>query len=247
VNTSPRRALLDVPHSGVSRVKPSPRRDPLHPPASKRSDAELEVLFLSEIVAAHADVRTSIDAAFSGMSPRGPDLVALRGELRRRLDRLLEALLSFSEEGDAVDALIPFTFFVDEQVEHSLAVATEPGGESWSQIQRDLFPEHRGEGGDVFYELADELCAEAKPRITVIAAYLFCLKVGFRGRLADEGEEAVERRIRSLAERLPSGARRVDVRASTWRTPRRPATYFVVVIAAIVAWHFLVSLWAYLR
>lgn len=247
MTTSPRRLPPTVSRPEVSRVRPTARREPAQPPSRARSPSELEVLFLSEIVAAHADVRTTIDAAFSSLAPRGPELVTLRSDLRRRLDRLLESLLTFSEERDAIDALVPFVFFVDEQVEHSLAIATEPGGESWSQLQRDLFPERRAEGGDVFYERAEELLAEPTPRATVIAAYLFCLKIGFRGRLADEPEDAVERWILALSERLPSGARRGDVRAPAWRTPRRATTYLVVAVAAMVAWHFLVSVWAYLR
>ncbi len=247
MNATPRRSPADELHSGVSRVKPRERHLTPRPPLRERSPAELEVRFLSEMVAAHADVRSAIDAAFSGMSPRGPDLVTLRGELRRRLDRLLEALLAISEERDAVDALVPFVFFVDEQVEHALAVATEPGGDSWQQLQRDLFPERRAEGGDVFYELASEHLSEATPRITVIAAYLFCLKANFRGRLADEPDEAVDRWVHLLAERLPSGVRRDEVRVWSWGTQRRVRTHLAFAVVAIVVGHFLVSLWAYLQ
>jgi hypothetical protein len=247
VSATPRRSPADELHSGVSRVKPRERRSPHQAPLRERSPEELEVRFLSELVSAHAGVRGAIDAAFSGMSPRGPDLVSLRGELRRRLDRLLEALLAISAERDAVDALVPFVFFVDEQVERALAVAAEPGGDSWPQLQRDLFPERRAEGGDVFYELASEHLSETTPRITVIAAYLFCLKANFRGRLADEPEEAVDRWVRSLAERLPSGVRRDEVRVSSWRAERRTRTHLTLAVAAVVIGHFLVSLWAYLQ
>jgi type VI protein secretion system component VasF len=246
VSGSPRRSPVDELRSGVSRVKPRERQAP-QPTLRERSPAELEVRFLSEMVAAHADALSIIDAAFSGMSPRGPDLVTLRSELWRRLDRFLEALLVISEERDAMDALVPFVFFVDEQVERALAASTEPGGDSWSQLQRDLFPERRAEGGDVFYELASEHLSEPTPRIIVIAAYLFCLKANFRGRLADEPEEAVHRWLQLLAERLPSGARRDDVRLSTWRSTRRTNTHLVFAAAAIVVGHFLVSLWAYLQ
>ncbi len=75
MSTSPRRSQPPVSRPEVSRVRPSPpsrsrssvtRRDPAQPPLAGRvSASELEVLFLSEIVAAHADVRTTIDAAFS--------------------------------------------------------------------------------------------------------------------------------------------------------------------------------------
>jgi type VI protein secretion system component VasF len=247
VNTASWRAPADLSRSGVSRATPRGRRDDGQAPGAPRSSAQLEVLFVSEIVAAHAEVSSIMEAAFSGMSPRGPDLVSLRGDLRRCLDRLVEALLGFSVERDAIDALVPFVFFVDEQVEHCLAVSTEPGGDSWFQLQRDLFGERRAEGGDVFYERAEELLAETTPRTTVIAAYLFCLKANFRGRLADAPEEVVERWARALAEKLPSGTRRGGVPVSSWRAPRRTMTYFVLAVAAIVGFHFLVSAWAYLR
>jgi type VI protein secretion system component VasF len=146
-----------------------------------------------------------------------------------------------------MDALVPLVFFVDEQVELALAMTTAPGSHSWPQLQRDLFPERRAEGGDVFYERAAELLAEKTPRTTVIAAYLFCLKANFRGRLADEPQEAVERWIQALAEQLPSSARRSGVRFASWRAPRPAVTYLTLTVAAILVWHFLVSLWAYLR
>lgn len=237
----------DPRYSGVSRVSPRTRRESRLSPTARPSGVELEVGFLSELVRAHADVHASIDAAFLGISPRNPDLVTLRGELRRRLDQLLDAFLTVSEERDAVDALVPFVFLVDEEVEHALSIGTEPGGNSWPQLQRDLFPERRAEGGDVFYERAGELLREQTPRTTVIAAYVFCLKANFRGRLADEPEQAVNHWLEALAERLPSDAPRRVFRAPSWRAPRRTATYLVVAVAATAIWHLVVSLWAYLQ
>lgn len=246
MSTASWRVPTELGRSGVSRAAPRGRRE-AGQPAVSRSTAQLEVLFLSEIVAAHAEVCSTIEAAVSAVTPRGPDLSALRGELRRRIDQLLDALLAFSEERDAIDALVPFVFFVDEQVERALAVATDPGGDSWPQLQRDLFSDGHAEGGDVFYERAAELLEEKAPRATVVAAYLFCLKANFRGRLADEPEEAVERWVRALSDKLPSGARRGAVPASVWRTPRHTVTYLVVAAVMIGVFHFLVSTWAYLR
>jgi type VI protein secretion system component VasF len=246
VSTASWRVPTELGRSGVSRTTPRGRRDGLQA-AGPRSSAQLEVLFLSEIVAAHAEIRAIIEAAVSATAPRGPDLVSLRGELRRRVDQLLDALLAFSEERDAIDALVPFVFFVDEQVERALAVATDPGGDTWPQLQRDLFSERHAEGGDVFYERAAELLEEKAPRATVVAAYLFCLKADFRGRLADEPEEATERWVRALAEKLPSGARRAAIAPSAWRAPRRTVTYLVVAVAAIGVFHLLVSTWASLQ
>lgn len=247
MNTALWRSRDDTRHSGVARVG---RRTPVDSSgrfAVKPPGVAVEARFLSEIVAAHADVRASIDSAFPTVLVRPPDLVSLRGELRRRLDQLLDVLLTMSDERDAMDALVPFVFFVDEQVEQALALATAPGTSSWPQLQRDLFPEGRAEGGDVFYERASELLAEPTPRTSVIAVYLFCLKASFRGRLADEPAEVVDGWVRALAERLPLGVRRGDVRVSSWRPPRRTATYFLSALGAIVVWHLLVSVWAYLR
>jgi type VI protein secretion system component VasF len=234
----------DTRSSGVSRVGRRARADSSSVSATARKVAP-EARFLAELVAAQNDVRLSIEAAFSGMA-RGPDLAALRGELRGRLDQLLDALSTSSDEQDALDALVPFVFFVDEQVEHVLAARIAPGGSSWSQLQRDLFPERRAEGGDVFYERASKLLDEAPPRPPVVAAYLFCLKAGFRGRLAEEPDEVTDGWIRDLAARLPSTARRRGGRAPAWRAPRRTATYFLAAAVAIVAWHIVVATWAYL-
>jgi hypothetical protein len=247
MNTARWRSRDDTRHSGVARVSRRTGPDSSSSYAAPVPGVASEARFLSEIVAAHADVRAGIDAAFPAVLPRGPDLVTLRGELRRRLDQLLDALLAMSGERDAMDALVPFVFFVDEQVEHTLALTTAPGASSWPQLQRDLFPEGRAEGGDVFYERASELLAEPTPRATVIAVYLFCLKAGFRGRLADEPEDVVDGWMRALAERLPSGAQPGEGRAAGWRPPRRSATYVVVALGAIAIWHLLVSAWAYLR
>jgi hypothetical protein len=235
-------------HSGVTRVSPRRVRESAErAPTPRPSGPELEVRFLSELARAHGDVRAAIDAALSTSSPRGPDLVMLRGELRQRTDQLLDALLTLSEERDAMDALVPFVFFVDEQVEYALAVSTDPGNDSWQQLQRDLFPERRAEGGDVFFERASALLSEQTPRPTVLAAYLFCLKANFRGRLADEPVGAEDLWIRALAERLPSAAPRRAHRAPTWRAPRRTSTHLVTVVGGVLVWHFVVSLWAYLR
>lgn len=247
MSTASWRSPADTLYSGVTRVQQRARRDSGRVPATPPSGAELEVRFLSELVAAHADVRSSIDVALSSRSTRGPDLVALRGDLRRRLDQLLDELLGFCEERDAIDALVPFVFFVDEQVEHALAVATDPGTSTWLQLQCDLFPERRAEGGDVFFERAGQLLSEKPARTTVVAAYLFCLKASFRGRLADEPDEAAEQWVRALAEQLPSRVQRSVTRVGAWHTPRRTGTYVVAAVAATIVWHLLVSVWAYLR
>ena len=233
--------------SGANRRStPLPRSGVGVRPSTPPSGADLEVRFLSEVVAAHADARSSIEDAFAP-GTRKLDLVGLRTELLRRLDQLHDALRAFSNERDAVDALVPFVFFVDEQVEHALAAATEPGTYRWPQLQRDLFLEGRAEGGDVFFELAEQVLAEPAPRPTVIAVYLFCLKGGFRGRLADGPEGAVERWIDDLAAKLPSGGHRVASSQVAWHAPRPAATYVVVALAAMVAWHLVVAGWASLR
>ncbi len=244
------------PSSSRSRISGASRRSTPLPrsglglrPSTPPSAADLEVRFLSEVVAAHAEIRTRIEAAFFATGSRKPDLVGLRSELLRRLDLLHDALRAFSNERDAVDALVPFVFFVDEQVEHALASATEPGAYRWPQLQRDLFLEGRAEGGDVFFELGEQLLAEPAPRTTVIAVYLFCLKAEFRGRLADGPEGAVERWIDDLAAKLPlpSGGHRVAPSQPAWHAPRPAATYVVVALVAIVAWHLVVAGWASLR
>lgn len=241
------RSAVDTRHSGVSRVSRRTRIDSSPAPAAIPPGSGQEVRFLSELVAAHTEVRSTIANALSGLAAGGPDLIALRGELRRRLDQLLDAFLTLANEQDAMDALVPFVFFVDEQVEQALAQGTAPGGPSWPQLQRDLFAERSAEGGDVFYERASDLLAEATPRPLVIAAYLFCLKASFRGRLADEPDDVIDGWIAALAQRLPSTVSRGAVRTLAWHAPRRAGTYLVAAVLAVSFWHLVVSVWAYLQ
>lgn len=233
-------------HSGVSRVSSSVRRErtalaKVTPPA-----LNVEVRLLSELARAHEDVRASIQVALFATAARVPDLVTLRGELRRRLDQLFETLVACSDEKQAIDALVPFVFLVDEQVECALLDASVPGDCSWPQLQRDLFSQARAEGGDVFFERAQELLAEQPPRPFVVAAYLFCLKANFQGRLADEPDGTVEEWVDQLSALLPRRVSDRAVRASSWRSPRRAVMYVAFGVGAFVAWHLIVFTWAYL-
>ena len=226
----------------------SPRSRDLKSAASPgRSAQSLEIRLLTELVRAHTDAHSAIDSALYAFGQRAPDLGALRGELRRRLDQLLESLLEFCAERDAVDALVPVVFFVDEQVERALVNEVDAGRYNWLPLQRDLFSEGRADGGDVFFERAEALLGEPSARPVVIAAYLFCLKANFRGRLCDEPEDATDLWMERLAARLPARQTEAGLRPSAWRAPRPASTYFTAAAAVVLLWHGVVLVWAYLR
>lgn len=240
--------LSPVPaHSGTLRVRsrpPSEASASVAEPA-QRPVLDLEVRFLAELASAYSDIHSQIGQTLLAPSAAVPDLTQLRVTLRRRLDAFLETLLSCADEADAIDVLVPFVFFVDEQVERALSASAAPG--NWPQLQRDLFAEGRAEGGDVFYERAEALLAAQPARPLVIATYLFCLKANFKGRLADAPAEAVEHWIRALSAALPLQIRHGEAQRASFRAPRSKATYAWLTVSAIFAWQLVLFTWAYFR
>ncbi|HKO53773.1 MAG TPA: DotU family type IV/VI secretion system protein [Polyangiaceae bacterium] len=233
--------------AGPAWANARPRRELRLATSPVRVAQSLEIRLLSELVRAHTDTYTVIDSALSVAGQRAPDLGALRGDLRRRLDQLLESLLEFCVERDAVDALVPLVFFVDEQVERALLNERDTGRYSWLPLQRDLFSEDRADGGDVFFERAEALLGEPSARPVVIVAYLFCLKANFRGRLCDEPEDSADRWMDRLAACLPTRQTERARRPSVWRAPRPAATYLSAAAALVLFWHGLIWVWAYWR
>ncbi|WP_434047635.1 MULTISPECIES: DotU family type IV/VI secretion system protein [Sorangium] len=186
----------------------------------------------AEIVAAHQDAERIIAAAFEDRAAR-PDLDALRARLRRRLDELLAALSPPASEEDAVSALVPLVLLLDERVEGRLTRLDPDEPPAWPALQRDLFP--AGDGGDVFYEQAGALLRLAAPPPLVVGAYLFCLKVGFEGRLVDAPAQ-IPRWKERLAARLPPGAPLVAEPAKPASRKARPRWHHVAAaVGALLA------------
>ena len=233
--------------SGVHRASPRARSDASLSLPVQRSRGNLDARFLAELARAYSDMRAHIAQALPATSSRAHDLASLRAALRGRLDQFLEALSSCCDEQDAVDALVPLVFFVDEQVERALAGSADPGDYCWPQLQRDLFAEGRAEGGDLFYERAEAHLAEQTKRPVVLASYLFCLKANFRGRLADSPEQAVESWLEALAAALPSPAARSELSVTSWRTPRPLTAYVWLTLLVVLVWHLILFVWAYFR
>jgi hypothetical protein len=199
----------------------------------------------AELVTAHDDAVHAIDRTLAA-NERFPDLVSLRAQLRQRLDKL-HAVLSPPHPAEVtIEVLVPFVFFLDEYVQKRLATRSwsePPGGVPWSLLQRDLFPEGDGDGGDVFFERAAELLAGDNPHPLVLQAYLVCLSAGFAGRHFDEPEvlEGIRRR---LADRLPKpiGSSR-PVPTYLPIPPLRPAwNYWLLTASLLVLAQFLLSI-----
>lgn len=131
-------------------------------------------------------VTISDDAAAdrNAMQRRRAGLVQQLGELRT-------SLLEQHTEREAYQLLFPIVVFLDEAV-----LVGYPGLDSpaWPLLQREFFD--TDSGGELFYEALDDILDQSLPPL-VYETFLFCLKLGFRGRFS--GNEA---RIAGYKKRL---------------------------------------------
>jgi type VI protein secretion system component VasF len=151
------------------------------------------------MVRAHRDVEAILARAL-GDASGAPDLAALRTTLRRRIEGLRVALGASLPADQAMEALVPLVFLIDERVLERLADGRLGRGLGWILLQRDLFPGE--DGGDVFFERADDLLRGEEAPGFLVEVYLFCLHAGFQGRHADD-PEALARYKAQLAARVP--------------------------------------------
>jgi type IV/VI secretion system ImpK/VasF family protein len=116
--------------------------------------------------------------------PVDVDLDEFRTEIRQVLTECRELLSNEFSERTVYRLLFGFTVFFDEAV-----LAGGRGNTTgWRSLQRELYD--TDEGGTLFYEALDEVLAEENISL-VYEAFYFCLKLGFRGKLAGQ-EKRVE-------------------------------------------------------
>ncbi|RME71447.1 MAG: hypothetical protein D6776_10200 [Planctomycetota bacterium] len=156
----------------------------------------------SALVAAGAGAGPRSTAVEIGLRPafRGVDeqqLVRLRSELRARLERLRTALAEQLTEREIYLALFPIVLYLDEQVQRRLL---GDGQTPWPPLQKELY--QIDEGGEMFYQVLDDLLRKPSTLPFIYELYYFCLSDGFRGRYADNPSKINEYKTR-LADRIP--------------------------------------------
>jgi len=160
------------------------------------------------------------------------DLFTLRSAMRRRFEGLRVSLSASMPAEQAVEVLVPLLFLFDERVLGRLGSMAEGRELSWPTLQRDLFPAE--DGGDVFFEKADELCRYKDTPSVLIEVYLFCLQAGFQGRFSDD-PTSLSRYEARLGERISVPALPTQPAAEGALPRATPArTYLLVALGAAV-------------
>jgi hypothetical protein len=165
----------------------------------------------SDVLGTMRQIDAAVDKAFGGSPPR-PDLALLHGSVQKLLSNLEKKLLPvLGEEALVREVLLPFICLCDEQVLVRLGRLSHNPDVDWARIQADPRYIPSQDGGDVFFEMAEDLLADrhlqgATPEVRtfVLGAYLHGLTRGFEGRYADdpgklrEYEERLFRKITDL-------------------------------------------------
>lgn len=130
-----------------------------------------------EIIASINDCLTPLRKADTSANITMPDLVELRIKLRAQLDRLRSTIIEIYSERDAYFVLFPLTAHCDELVKKMILDISHL---EWPSLQQELY--QVADGGDLFYELLDNILGKADTLPLVYEVYYFCLQDGFCGR-----------------------------------------------------------------
>jgi type IV/VI secretion system ImpK/VasF family protein len=152
------------------------------------------------------------DIAFRDANGGGPDLVALRENLRRVLTELRRGLVEGLAEHDVYYVLFPLVLYTDELV----SKATRGASTRWEPMQSEFYEIENG--GELFYQVLDERLKEEQTHPLVLETFYFCLLDGFTG-MHLAGSKRIEEYRVQLRERIP----RPEVMFKQAQTlPRRP-------------------------
>ena len=172
-----------------------------------------------------------------------PDLVELRIKLRAQLDRLRSTVIEMYSERDAYFVLFPLTAHCDELVKKMILDISHL---EWPPLQQELY--QVADGGDLFYELLDNILGKADTLPLVYEVYYFCLHDGFCGRYGVNPD-----RISDYLKKLRS---HIDLQSVTttvaeppvlnkWANFRiRNRVYYGVAIALVVLYYFFLTFMA---
>lgn len=125
-------------------------------------------------------------------------LRALRLRFLDAFERLRTNLLPGLSERDVNQLLLPLVLHSDEKVLSRL----RPGDRHfWPLLQRELYGVENG--GDLFYDLADEQLGAGADAQGLREVLLFCLQDGFRGRYGDSPTRIQSYRTKLAAHLAP--------------------------------------------
>lgn len=163
---------------------------------------------------------TSSSAALPPVDPALLD--RLRDELLGYLEVLDERLSKELPETEVQLVLFPLVLLCDEMVMVRLPKEQHT---KWQLLQADLF--QINDGGDVFYDFADEHLGKATSPRVVFEVLYYCLHAGFVGRFGfDAGKVKryrglLSERVLQLAEAEPATALKEELTTKRPGLPRR--------------------------
>jgi type IV/VI secretion system ImpK/VasF family protein len=128
--------------------------------------------------------------------PMPVDVVALRSEIRSRLNLLKSRLSEVLTEREVYYTLFPIVVYVDELVQ----LATRGRAAAWPPLQRELYDIDNG--GELFYTIIETLLKREETSPLIFETFYFCLSAGFLGQFQSEPSKIEEYKAR-LAFRIP--------------------------------------------
>ena len=129
--------------------------------------------------------------------PEAHDIAALRIQIRERLTWLRAQLGEDLSAREAFHILFPLVIHIDELT----AVALGPRASDWRSLQMEFFD--IDDGGEHFFQKADELLGKDDTHPLVFEVYYFCLDDGFVGRFGASPSKLDDYKAR-LAARIPT-------------------------------------------
>jgi type IV/VI secretion system ImpK/VasF family protein len=161
----------------------------------------------SELISAVAPEAAASD--LDGLRPllANHEMETLHGQLRQALARASAKLGTLLDGNELKQILFLLSIAIDEKVQRRLAPEEAP---KWPLLQRALFDVH--DGGDLFYDMVDDLFPRSDTPELVFEVCCFCLSDGFIGRFArnrqvleDYKQKVGSRITRSMGSSTASG------------------------------------------
>jgi type IV/VI secretion system ImpK/VasF family protein len=110
---------------------------------------------------------------------QGEEVVSLRADIRNKLNFIKAKLSEHLTERETYLVLFPLTVYFDEIVQLKIFQGQHL---SWPPLQKELF--QIDNGGEVFYDTADDLLRKPETLPFIYEVFYFCLSDGFRGKYA---------------------------------------------------------------
>lgn len=108
------------------------------------------------------------------------DVVPMRAEIRNKLNFLRAKLNESLTERETYLVLFPIVIYFDEIVQSKVF---EGQHALWPPLQKELF--QIDNGGEMFYELLDDILRKPETIPFVYEVFYFCLSDGFRGKYTE--------------------------------------------------------------